>query len=488
MVLRLQILWIFQVYYIHMKKILPFLLLIIMHQVVLAQAQQQKLDSVCALVKKYFNKKDPQKLYDLTGEGFHKNIPWESFNSICFTNLFPLGAMTETIFEGYINGVTKYKAVFPTVAFDLLLSLEKGGKIETFLLRPYTILNAKKSVKSPFNNPLASTLDKAVDNIMQPFMEQLNTVGASIVIFKDDQTYYYGYGETAKGNNSIPDNHTIFEIGSISKTFTATLLADAVSKGKIKLDDRVNEYLPDSIPLISFDGVPVTIQSLMNHSSGIPRMPSNFGNSKFDPYIDYDDSKMFRFYKNFKPTRKPGDKYEYSNLAVGTVGVILERINKDSYENILIKTICKPLGMNDTKVSLGAKDSVRFAKGYSDGNFAAPWNFKAFMAAGGIRSTASDMIRYAQAQLFTASSSLHNDIQLTHTVTFKSTDATLGLAWHFIKPGKDQILFHNGGTGGYKSYMAVNLSKKFAVVILSNSTISVDGLGNELMKWLELGL
>jgi CubicO group peptidase (beta-lactamase class C family) len=170
------------------------------------------------------------------------------------------------------------------------------------------------------------------------------------------------------------------------------------------------------------------------------------------------------------------------------VGVILERINKDSYENILIKTICKPLGMNDTKVSLGAKDSVRFAKGYSDGNFAAPWNFKAFMAAGGIRSTASDMIRYAQAQLFTASSSLHNDIQLTHTVTFKSTDATLGLAWHFIKPGKDQILFHNGGTGGYKSYMAVNLSKKFAVVILSNSTISVDGLGNELMKWLELGL
>jgi CubicO group peptidase (beta-lactamase class C family) len=216
-------------------------------------------------------------------------------------------------------------------------------------------------------------------------------------------------------------------------------------------------------------------------------MPNNFGTGKNDPYIDYDDSKMFSFYKNFTPTRKPGDKYEYSNLAVGTVGVILEKIHKDSYENILLKTICKPLGMNDTKVFLRGQDSARFAKGYSDGNFAAPWNFKAFMGAGGIRSTTADMILYAQAQLGTAPAGLNNDIQLTHTVTFKTNDATLGMGWHYIKPGKDELLFHNGGTGGYKSYLAINLQKKFAVVILSNTTVSVDAVGNELMKKLERG-
>jgi CubicO group peptidase (beta-lactamase class C family) len=323
---------------------------------------------------------------------------------------------------------------------------------------------------------------------MQPFMSQLNTVGASIAILKDGKTYYYGYGETAKGNNSIPDHQTIFEIGSISKTFTATLLADAVNKGKIKLSDPVNKYLPDSIPAISFDGVPVTIQSLMNHSSGIPPMPNNFVIAKTDPYFDYDDSKMFSFYKNFKPTRKPGDKFEYSNLAVSTVGVILERINKDVYENILVKTICKPLGMRDTKEYLRGQDSARFAKGYSDGNYVAPWNFKAFMGAGGIRSTSADMILYAQAQLNTASPALNKDIKLTHTVTFNTTNPKVGLAWLYMKPGKDEILFHNGGTGGYRSYLAINLQQQFAVVILSNSTISVDGVGHELMKRLEQGL
>ncbi len=470
-----------------MIKISALLALITLNLVFRVEAQQQKMDSVCSLVKKYFNDKDAFKLYDLTAENFHKQLPWETFKNTSNTNLFPIGEMKETIFEGNTNGLSKYKAVFATVNLDLLLSLDKSGKIETFLLRPYTNANAKKSVKAPFNNPLTTALDKAVDSVMQPFMAQLNTVGASIAIFEDGKTYYYGYGETAKGNNSIPDNHTIFEIGSISKTFTATLLADAVNKNKIRLDDPVNKYLPDSIPPIAFNGIPVTIASLINHSSGIPRIPGNFGAGKTDPYFDYDDSKMFSFYKNFTPTRKPGDTYEYSNLAVGTVGVILERIHKDSYENMLFKTICKPLGMNDTKVYLQVQDSGRFAKGYSDGNFAAPWNFKAFMGAGGIRSTVADLILYVQAQLGAAPRALNRDIQLTHTVTFKTKDATIGMAWHYIKPGKDQILFHNGGTGGYRSYLAINLQKKFAVVILSNTTIGVDGVGNELMKWLEQG-
>jgi CubicO group peptidase (beta-lactamase class C family) len=473
-----------------MRKILPLLVFITMNLVCSAQTPQQKVDSVCVLVKKYFNEKDAQKLYDLTGENFRKRLPWETFNNVSTTNLFPLGEMKETVFEENTKGVTKYKAVFAGGNFDLVLLLDKADKLEGFLVRPYTNTNAgaKKSGKVLFNNPLTTGLDKKVDSIMQLFMAQLNTVGASIAILKDGKTYYYGYGETAKGNNSIPDNRTIFEIGSISKTFTATLLADAVSKGKIKLNDPVNKYLPDSIPAINFGGVPVTIQSLINHSSGIPRMPNNFGTGKADPYIDYDDSKMFSFYKNFAPTRKPGEKYEYSNLAVGTVGVILERINKDSYENMLLKTICKPLGMSDTKEYLRAQDSARFAKGYSDGNFAAPWNFKAFMGAGGIRSTTADLILYAQAQLGTASPVLNSDIQLTHTVTFKTADATLGMAWHYIKPGKDEILFHNGGTGGYRSYLAINLQKKFAVIILSNTTIGVDAAGNELIKWLEQGL
>jgi len=446
---------------------------------------QQKTDSVCALVRQYFNAKDVDNLYALTGEAFKKQLPPATFKQVCNNNLFPLGQMKEANFEKTTNGVSKYKAVFAGINLNLLLSLDKDDKIETFLLQPYTDDNAKKAVKPGFTNPLVTPLDKEVDNLLQPFINQPNTVGVSIAVFKDGKTYYYGYGETAKGNAQVPTQATIFEIGSISKTFTATLLADAINKGKIKLDDPVNKYLPDSVPPIVYAGVPVTIQSMMNHSSGIPRMPNNFGSNETDPYIDYDDSKLFSFYKNFKPTRKAGDKYEYSNLAVGTVGVILEHINKTTYEKLLIKTICEPLAMHDTREYLRPADSARFAKGYDNGQYAAPWNFKAFMGAGGIRSTAQDMLVYAQAQLGASQASLDKDIQLTHTPTFKTPEATVGLAWHIIKPGSDSLLFHNGGTGGYRSYLAVNPQKKFAVVMLSNTTISVDGLGNELMKWLE---
>ncbi len=471
-----------------MKKLLPLIALVAMSFTAFAQTQQQKIDSVCQLMKQYFNAKDADKIYSLTGEAFKKQLPLETFKQVGNTNLFPLGELKETIFEKITDGVSKYKAVFATATLDLLLSLDATDKIQVFLFRPYTnAIAAKKTNKVPFTNPLATALDKQVDSLLQPFMAEINTVGVSIAVLKDGKIYYYGYGETAKGNNQVPTQTTIFEIGSISKTFTATLLADAVNNGKISLDDPANKYLPDSIPQLSFDGTPVTIKTLINHSSGIPRMPGNFnGGDDNDPYKDYDDSKMFSFYKNFKPTRKPGTVYEYSNLAAGTVGVILERINNDNYEDMLFNTICKPLGMNDTKQYLRKEDSARFAKGYADGNYAAPWNFKAFMGAGGIRSTTADMVKYAQAQLGKAPAGLNKDIQLTHIPTFTSGNTTVALAWHIIKPGKDKLLFHNGGTGGYRSYLAVNLQKNYAVVMLSNTTIGVDELGNDLMKWLEL--
>jgi CubicO group peptidase (beta-lactamase class C family) len=469
-----------------MKKLLPLLALLTMNFTIFAQIQQQKTDSVCNQFKQYFNAKDVDNIYSLTGENFRKQLPPDKFKAVCTNNLFQLGELKETHFEKTANGVSKYKAVFTADTLDLLLSLNANNKIEVFLLRPYTDPNAKKTGKVPFTNPLSTVLDKKVDSILQPFMAQVNTVGVSLAVLKDGKVYYYGYGETAKGNDKVPDQSTIFEIGSISKTFTATLLADAVNNGKISLDDPANKYLPDSIPQLVFDGTPITIKTLINHSSGLPRMPDNFTSADdTDPYKDYDDSKMFSFYKNFKPTRKPGSMYEYSNLAAGTVGVILERINKAPYETMLFKTICQPLGMNDTRVYLRKEDSARFAKGYADGNYAAPWNFKAFVGAGGIRSTATDLIKYAEAQLGKAPSSLNKALRLTHAVTFKTDKATVALAWHMIMPGNDLLLFHNGGTGGYRSYLAVNLQKKYAVVMLSNTTISVDGIGNDLMKWLE---
>jgi CubicO group peptidase (beta-lactamase class C family) len=214
----------------------------------------------------------------------------------------------------------------------------------------------------PTSNRLATALDKKVDAIARQYMTRIGTVGMSIGILMDGKTIFYGYGEAERGNRQLPDEHTIFGIGSITKTFTATLLASAVLDGKLNLDDPVNKYLPDSIPTLEYQGVLVTIRTMANHSSGIPRLPSNLLiKDTSNPYKDYDDDDLFSFYKNFKLERKPGDKYEYSNVGFATLGVILERIYKRSYESLIVERICAPLGMDDTRQFIKNGDSMRFA-------------------------------------------------------------------------------------------------------------------------------
>jgi CubicO group peptidase (beta-lactamase class C family) len=312
-------------------------------------------------------------------------------------------------------------------------------------------------------------------------------VGLSIGILKNGKTIFYGYGETAKGNKQIPDEHTMYEIGSLSKTFTAILLANAVNDGKVKLDDPVNKYLPDSIPPLQYAGTAVTLKTLSNHSSGLPRMPSNFQSTDMsDPYKNYSINDLFSFYKSFKPTRKPGEKYEYSNLAVGTLGVIIEGVYHENYEKLFTDIICKPLGMNETRELLRQQDSSKFAKGYNeDGAYNPPWNFEALGAAGGIRSTTYDLLKYAKANLGEAPPQLLKAIQLTHDTTFTEGETKVGLGWHYIKPGNDEVLFHNGETGGYHSFFAVNTKKQFAVVILSNCAMGTEDVGGAIMKRLE---
>ena len=450
--------------------------------------QLQKTDSVGVLLKKYFNEKNSDRLYALGGNDFKNALSVDAFKNICNTNLFPLGEIKETVLESFDGNVCKYKAVFNSLSLTLLLSLDKDDKIKVFLFKPYVDEKTKKNDKVASTNSLSSALDKEVDSAAARYMSLQGTVGLSIGILKDGKTIFYGYGETAKGNKQIPNEHTLFEIGSLSKTFTAILLANAVGDGKVKLDDPVNKYLPDSIPSLAYEGIPVTLKTLSNHSSGIPRMPSNFHPKDVNnPYKDYHVDDLFSFYKHFEPLRKPGEKYEYSNLAAGTLGVILEGLYHKTYEELFTEYICKPLGMNETRQFLQKPDSSRFAKGYNeDGDYSSQWDFDALAAAGAIRSTTSDLLQYAKANLGDAPAELDEAIQMTHRITFTEGQIKVGLGWHLIRPGKDEVIFHNGQTAGFHSYLAINPGKKFAVVILSNCARGTEEVGGSIMKWLEM--
>lgn len=465
-----------------------FLLLFLVPALAFGQSRQQQTDSVVALIRTYFNQKNADKLYELTGEQFKKALTAEQFREIGNRNLFPLGEMPLPQWVSNNNGLSKYKLDFNGTVLGMYVMLDDANKLQTFLFREF-VDETQKKTKAATNNPLASDLDKQVDKAVQPYISLAAATGLSIGILKNGQTYFYGYGETEKGNGRLPQANTIFEIGSISKTFTAILLADAVNNGRIRLDDPVSKYLPDSISPLQFGGTAVTIGMLSNHTSAIPRMPENFDQyvrDPLNPYLQYGERQLLSFYKHLSLTRKPGSQYEYSNLAVATLGMILGKMYKKDFEQLVREKITGPLKMDDTRQRLGKTDSARFAKGYNEqGKYNGQWDFQVFAPAGALRSTARDMLLYARANLGEAPAALLKAIQLTHRKTFTDGKNTTALGWHYIRPGADEVLFHNGGTGGYRSYLAMHPSKKFAVVILSNTAIGTEGIGTALMKWLE---
>ena len=470
-----------------MKPILLLLLLLIGSFRVPAQpVQLKKIDSVCLSVKRYLNENKYDSLYELMGGTFRNRLDRETFKDLAGSQFRPLGSIDKIVFEKFTDDVGWYKVYFPAATLDLLVGLDSMNKIDFFRLK--TLRGGEEVLSS---NPLQTKLDRQVDGMARRYMKQQNSVGVSIGILKDGKTYFYGYGETAKGNHRVPGPATNFEIASITKTFTATLLAIAVLEGKVRLDDPVNKYLPDSIPSLQYKGKPVTLQDLANHTAALPHMPGNFDSAVVDPVHHpagfYSVGNLYSFLKHYHLTWEPGTRYAYSNTAFDLLAVILANIFKQSYEELVAKYICTPLGMNDTREFVRNTDSSFYAKGYDEnGKYITPWNHQAALSgAGGLGSTASDLLIYAEANLGKAPPSIQKALQLTHEITLLTQEATVGLGWHYIQPGATKVLFHNGGTGGYTSYFGINLNKKMAVVILANSTEALNQDGDSLMKRLE---
>lgn len=471
-----------------MKSIQFLILIIFSGLATTGQTMVQKTDSVSRLVQQYFNGRSPDKMYELTGEGFRKMITRETFRRLGENQLLPLGSMELPVFEKITGDVVKYKVKFTDATLSLVISLDEKDKINTFLFQPY-IEETKKKVAVPTSNKRKTPLDIQVDSAVRSYIERDAATGLSIGILRNGEQYFYNYGELKKGSSQLPTENSLYEIGSITKTFTAILLADAVQSGMIRLNDPVSRYLPDSVGPLTYESKDITVQMLSNHSSGLPRMPVNFtkyASDPFNPYKLYGVNQLFEFYKQFKPYRIPGSGYEYSNLAVGTLGVILEKIHDKTYDQLITEKICRPLKMMDTHQFIQKTDSQRIAIGYNEqGIYNGPWDFQAFAGAGALRSSASDMIKYAAANISTGHPALHKAIQATHRETFTEGNTKTALGWIIIRPGTNEVLFHNGGTGGYRSYLAVNKEKKLAVIVLSNTNIGVDGIGNVLMKVLE---
>ena len=304
-----------------MGRILTILSSLVALQAGAQPVQYERLEPLVRLSERYYNAQQPDSLHGRLTPDFRQQVSavdWRAFltNAYAQTGRWlrsePAGAVDK-------DGFTPYKATFERGTLLFRLAADANGQIAGFGLSAYVAppVNSRKLTTA---NPLRTALDRQVDAVIQAHNAQHPTVGVSLGILRNDSLFVYGYGETAVGNGRLPDGNTAYEIGSISKTFTATLLGDAVRRGLIQLDDSVNEYLPDSIPVLQKDNAVATMVMLANHTSGLPRLPPNFLTTNYapnNPYRSYDQKTLFRDLKMVALRSKPGTTYEYSNLAVG---------------------------------------------------------------------------------------------------------------------------------------------------------------------------
>lgn len=279
---------------------------------------------------------------------------------------------------------------------------------------------------------------------------------------------------------------TVFEIGSITKVFTTTLLADMAARGEVKLDDPVSKYLPPNVRVPSRGGRQITLLDLATQTSGLPRLPGNLRPaSAANPYVDYTVENLYSFLTSYELTRAPGERYEYSNLGIGLLGHALALRAGVSYEALLQERVLSPLGMSDTRIVLTPGMQSRLATGFNAmGEPVSTWEFSSLAAAGALRSTIADMLKFLSANLDSAHGSL-GAVMATARRARQQSDRpgnSIGLAWNIVDLFGTKVTWHNGGTGGYRAFIGLDEPRGRGVVILTNSTISPDDIGFHLLE------
>ncbi len=294
----------------------------------------------------------------------------------------------------------------------------------------------------------------------------------------------WAWHETWRSPGS-PDGDTVFEIGSVTKVFTSIALADLVLSGDLGLDTPVQGLLGDEVRVPMRDGAEITLGRLATHSSGLPRLPDNLAPADWaNPYADYTVEHLYEFLAGHKLARGIGKAVEYSNLGYGLLGHALTLAEGTDYETLIARRILEPLEMSDTAVELTPPLRERLAPGHDEELRPVPnWDIPTLAGAGALRSTVNDLLTFLEANLGLRQTPLREAMARTHVpqVTDPALGMDIGLAWIIADEGDRRIVWHNGATGGYSSFIGFDPEAREAVVVLSNSVISVDGLAYRLL-------
>lgn len=328
---------------------------------------------------------------------------------------------------------------------------------------------------APIPDEVAASVRARVDNRW--------SAGIVVAIVDSTGARYFAYGRTARTGGAPVDQRTVYEIGSVTKVFTALALAEMAVRREVSLDDRVQRFLPDSVHVPRTDSAQITLRLLSAQRSGLPRLPGNLAPADAsNPYADYDAGRLYAFLDGYALDRNPGARYEYSNVGVGLLGFALARHEGTTFEGMLARRVLGPLRLTSTRVTLTPELRGRLARGH-DGEREVPgWDFDALAGAGALRSTAADLTRFLAAAMGLVRTPLDSAFRLTQVIQGDAGPTLrIGLGWHVLGPDTSLAYWHNGATGGYHSFIGFDARKKTGVVVLSNSTDNVDDIGFHLL-------
>jgi serine-type D-Ala-D-Ala carboxypeptidase/endopeptidase len=304
------------------------------------------------------------------------------------------------------------------------------------------------------------------------------------VLDPDGSTRVVAYGSSGPEGRSVGPR-SVFEIGSITKTFTATLLADMVLRGEVALDDPASRYLPDHVAMPSFEGREITLLDLALHRSALPTTPTDLGNiGRRNTGVSYTVEDAYAFLSDYALPRAPGSRFEYSNFGYGLLGHVLGRAAGSSYRELVGARILAPLGMEQTTFD-AAEAGDWMTTGHRGGD---PVRYRTdleiFDGAGGLRSTAADLLKYMAAHVGEPRTDLERATRFAIEVrdTVSQGGAGRGLAWGtVVHPGQAPVIAHGGGTVGYSSMLTVMTDRATGLVLLANDAAFDDNLALTLL-------
>lgn len=323
------------------------------------------------------------------------------------------------------------------------------------------------------------------DNLALRVDRQRDGVGIVVGVIDRDGRRVVAHGRYKRGSKRQVDGDTLFEIGSNTKVFTSLLLSEMARRGEVRLDDPVAKHLPDSVTMPERGGRSITLVDLATHTSGLPRMPANFApKDRSNPYADYTVEQLYAFLSGLTLTRDIGAQYDYSNIGVGLLGHVLARRCGTTYEDLVRDRITGPLAMRDTAITLSPDLKRRLAHGHDEEGRPVPnWDLKeATAGAGALRSTTNDLLTFLAVVLGYQESPLKSamDAQLAFPMRVTGEEAPstvganaqgrvcIGLGWHAIENERARVIMHGGGTGGYLTFMGLNLARGWGAVVLTN--------------------